>query len=396
MKYSKHTLSMVFLSLGLWHAEARADNTFVPGSASVHLDGCDAIDVEDLRRGIELERFDRAKAVDVFVTCKPESTVASIRIFSPGASGVRHGTIDFQGVESIAWTRSLALTIAELERAATQVSRSEHFARPAPTNRPVPPRVVYRALEVPATVQQRVRDVSEANSNAGLGRWWIEARSSTQSQSWSVASSTTNAVHSNYDFTVVEFGGGFRPLEWMSIGVTMGGSIGSYSELDHEASADLPGELSGPSYSREAITIDVRPLSWRTLEVHAIASVSSHDVWVAGRSMDNTVYALDWLDPVSGEWSEYSAGVLLKWSLRPWLRVSAAYEAVEIGDMDLSHRGTASDVSGERAEIGLDVDLIDGVSLHGNLGAQSVRANAGNTLFGQHLQQASLRLQMNM
>ena len=395
--HSKHTLPIAVLSLGLWQGAALADDTLEPASASVQIDGCDGIDVEDLRRGIELERFDRENAIDVFVTCEPNSTVASIHVFSPGGVGERRGTIDFQGIETIAWTRSLALTIAELERTSTQVDRTEHLAMPAPAQPQTTPTPLASPAHTERISEKRLAaDLSKTNRQAAARRWWLEAGSSSSSQTWSVASSTTNDVHSNYDFMVLEIGGGFRPFEWLSIGASLAASIGTYSEIDHEANAGLPGELSGPDYDNSALNIDVRPLSWRTLEVHAIAGVSSHDLSGGGRTMDNSIYPLDWLDPVDGEWTEYSGGLRLTWAMRPWLRASAAYEQLQISEMDLGYRGTASGVKGERAAVGLDVALIDGFSLHGNLGFQSARAHSGNIAFGKSNREAALRLRMDM
>lgn len=398
MMHSTHTLPIAVLSLGLWHGAALADDTLEPASASVQIDGCDGIVVDDLRRGIELERFDRENAIDVFVTCEPNSTVASIRVFSPGGVGERRGTIDFQGIETIAWTRSLALTIAELERTSTQVDRTEHRAMPAPAQRQASPPIRMASPTVTERIfeKRHVADLSKTNRQPRAGRWWLEAGSSSSNQIWSVASSNTNDVHSKYDFMVLEIGGGFRPFEWFSIGASLAASIGTYSEIDHDANAGLPGELSGPDYDNSSLNIDVRPLVWRTLEVHAIAGVSSHYLSGGGRTMDRSIYPLDWLDPVDGEWTEYSGGLRLAWAMRPWLRASAAYEQLQINDMDLGYRGTASGVKGERAALGLDVDLIDGFSLHGNLGFQSARAHSGNIAFGTSNREAALRLRMEM
>lgn len=394
---TKHTLPIAVLSIGLWQGRALADDTPEPTSASVQIDECDGIDVEDLRRGIELERFDRKNAIDVFVTCEPDSTVASIHVFSPGGVGERRGTIDFQGIETIAWTRSLALTIAELERTSTQVDRTAHPVLQAPAQTPVQAQASTSLASTTNTSDKWLAaDLSKTKGQAGARRWWLEAGSLSSNQTWSVASSNTNDVHSNYDFTVLEIGGGFRPFEWFSIGASLAASFGTYSEIDHEANAGLPGKLSGPNYDNSALNIDVRPLSWRTLEVHAIAGVSSHYLSGGGRSMDRSIYPLDWLDPVDGEWTEYSGGLRLTWALRPWLRTAAAYEQLQINDVDLGYRGTASGVKGERAALGLDVDLIDGFSLHGNLEFQSARAHSGNMLFGTSKREAALRLRMEM
>lgn len=399
---------LTLLGAGSFSALALADKQVSASrSAVVRLSECDSIELDALERSLDLERLGEQASMDVFVHCVPDSTVASIRLFLPRLQREKHGTIDFRGIDPTGWTRTLALTISELERDSTYLPHTNAAALGEATS-PLPANSHVSVRSPFAATPQRISHRSEPaipstmpNLDTGHRRWWLGIGSSTMTQSLAVATSATPLLLTNYDFAVWELGGGYRPVSWLALGVDYASNINRYSDLDHEMGADLLGIIPGPTYERSSLNAELSSPSWGRWSVHGLAALSEESSSVSSRSMrtstSNSIYPISPLDPVGVSQSVFSGGLRLELGLRSWLDLSATYQQLHVLAMDLGpHRGNLSGGQGQSAAVSIDMGLGDGFSLHGRFAMQGQHANNANVSFGATSREAALRLRLEL